>query len=89
MMRGTDPLGKRALFSVPTAEAEPEPKPKTRSLDVAVHCSSCDRTTTLTAPQLLMQHFPLWAWVPGRNHAHFMRCPACNHLAWHAISRVL
>lgn len=91
MSKARDPLGKRALFS--DVRTEPKPQPQSRTperkrgaFDVTVHCSACDAQTTLSAPAFILQQFPLWAWIPGRKHSHLMRCPACNHIAWHAVS---
>jgi hypothetical protein len=74
-----DPLGKRALFSAPEA-----PKPHPGPFDIDVHCSSCDATTRLSAVQVAVRHLPVSAWlpIPGRRHAHLMRCPACRKLTW-------
>ena len=96
MTQERDPLGKRALFSgAPTVRAPEQRAPEQRRaeqrkagpLDVVVHCSSCDRRTTLSASEFLLQHFPLWAWLPWRKHSRLMRCPACGQFAWHAVKR--
>jgi hypothetical protein len=86
MTKGRDPLGKQALFSqerTQTRSAARRPGP----LDVTVHCSSCDERTTLGAPEIALHHLPVLAWMPWRKHSLFMRCPACNKLSWHAVSR--
>ncbi len=81
-MKRADPLGKRALFSVP----EPD-EPRAGPLDVRVRCSSCDARTTTSLPALIRNHFPLWVWMPGRKPGHLMRCATCHEVAWHDISR--
>jgi hypothetical protein len=93
--RERDPLGKRALFS--GAEEKPvvdEPPPqrlpakrKRGPLDVTVQCSACDTKTTLAAPEILLSHIPVLAWMPWRKRPLYMRCPACNHMGWHSVSR--
>jgi uncharacterized protein with PIN domain len=87
-----DPLGKRALFSGAGPIAEVPVRPATEQpthgpFDVTVHCLSCNAKTTLSAQQFIVQHFPVFAWLPVRKHSRFMRCPACNRLSWLAILR--
>ena len=84
MTKASDPLGKRALFS--GAPADPQSN-KPGPLDITVLCSSCKTTTTLSAPQFFLHHLPVWAWIPGRDYALLMRCPACDRRAWLAVSR--
>jgi hypothetical protein len=93
-MKSNDPLGKRALFSVtsPAPRVAPRTAPAAPQhmaglFDVTVHCSTCDKRTTISAPEFLLRHFPLWAWLPGRKHSRLMRCPSCNRLCWCAVSR--
>jgi len=85
-MKRSDPLGKRALFSVvvedPAAEAR-TPGP----LDIAVRCSACEARTTTNLPDLVVKAFPFWFWMPGRKPGHLMRCPSCHEVAWQDISR--
>jgi hypothetical protein len=76
-----DPLGKRALFSAPDEGNRHGP------LDVTVHCSSCDTTTTLSPASFLAARFPVSAWIPIRRHSHYMRCPSCHKLTWLSASR--
>jgi hypothetical protein len=84
-MSRTDPLGKRALFSV-TAD-EPE-RPRARSLlDVDVRCSACDARARTDLLSLAVRHLPLWVWMPGRKPGHLMRCASCHEVAWHDIAR--
>jgi hypothetical protein len=92
MSKERDPLGKRALFSgagTKDAGSTPAAVPKRRRgpLDVTVTCSSCDTATTLSAPEIAFKHLPVVAWLPWRKQSLLMRCPACNRLAWHAVSR--
>ena len=79
-------MGKRALFS-DTPAARTEERRKAGPFDVVVHCASCDQHTTLSAPEFILQHFPVWAWLPWRKHSRLMRCPACGRITWHAVSR--
>jgi len=79
-----DPLGKRALFSQTSAATTAT---SSRLFDVTVHCSACDARTTLTAPAFLFQQLPVWAWLPWRKYPHLMRCPACDNIAWHEVTR--
>ena len=91
MTKERDPLGKRALFSGGAADgvrAEPATEQRTAGpFDVTVHCLSCNESTTLSTPQFLVQHFPVFAWLPVRKHSRLMRCPACNRVSWLAVSR--
>jgi hypothetical protein len=84
-MKRSDPLGKRALFSV--ADEEPRETRTAGPLDVAVQCSSCDNRATTSIPDLVLRHFPLWFWMPGRKPGHLMRCSSCHDVAWHDITR--
>ena len=90
--RERDPLGKRALFSDAAGErhAPPEtalPTRKPGPLDVSVTCSSCDASATVTAPDAVLRHIPVLAWMPWRKHPLFMRCPSCNRMTWQSVSR--
>jgi hypothetical protein len=96
MTKERDPLGKRALFSggnsTGAERTDPPsppvtPKRKPGPLDVTVTCSSCDVGSTLSAPEIALRHLPVVAWLPWRKKSLLMRCPACNRLAWHAVSR--
>jgi hypothetical protein len=86
MTKERDPLGKRALFSGSSDKPTTE-KRKPGPLDVTVHCSACDERTTLSAPEVLLHHLPVVAWLPWRKDSMFMRCPACGKLSWHSIAR--
>ena len=77
-----DPLGKRALFS-----ESAKPKPAPRPFDITVECSACHAKSTLSLPQFALQHFPVGVWLPWRKQSNLMRCPACDRIAWHAITR--
>ena len=81
MTKQRDPLGKRALFSGALEERKHGP------LDVSIRCSSCGEITELSAVDLVVKHFPLFFWMPGRRPGHLMRCHACNELAWHSVRR--
>ena len=94
MSSGRDPLGKRALFSggpsaAPNADEVPAaPSRKRGAFDVTVNCSSCHERTTVSAPEFILGHVPLGAWLPWRRHSHLMRCPACAQMTWHSVSLV-
>jgi hypothetical protein len=90
MSAGRDPLGKRALFSgaPPTDDTPAQQSRKRGPFDVTVICSSCQTRTTLNAPDFILGHLPLGAWLPWRKHSHLMRCPACARITWHAVSLV-
>lgn len=94
--RRLDPQGKQALFDAPV-QAPPEqlkpgihPEGKHALYSsgprqvgtVIVECGTCEvrsRTTLLT---LGIRCLPFTAWLPGRKHAHFLRCPACDQMTW-------
>ncbi len=82
--RDRDPLGKRALFS---EGQDPERGPTDReALAVTVHCSSCDADTPMSIGGFLVQHLPVWAWLPWKRHSHLMRCPACGSFTWLSVT---
>ena len=65
----------------------PSPRRKAGPLDVNVACSSCNVTSTVSAPEIAFKHLPVVAWLPWRKQSLLMRCPSCGKLAWHAVSR--
>jgi hypothetical protein len=103
MSKERDPLGKRALFSgaengtggdgstgaegPAKSQVRPPAPPRRGALDFSVVCGRCDATTPLTPQEMVFHHLPVVAWLPWRKRSLFMRCPACNRLAWHTVSR--
>ena len=94
----SDPLGKRALFSV----AEP-PRPVTaraggkealfsasedarRPGTVVVECSACGARTRLGGAEFAWRHLPLWLWAPWLRYSRFIACPACDRRTWLRVS---
>ena len=73
------------VASSPARPSAPARKPG--PLDVTVTCSSCEASSTVSAPEIALKHLPVIVWLPWRKQSLLMRCPACNHLAWHAASR--
>ena len=97
--RSLDPQGKRALFETPVAAAPDslhggEERHGREALfsagprrigTVVVDCSSCEERTRTTLADLGLRLLTLSAWLPGRSHSHWMRCPACEQRTWCAI----
>lgn len=91
---GRDPLGKQALFSAPTpVETGPtgpgrEGKHALYSTGprqagtVVIECGDCEVRTRTSLLTLGLRCLPFTAWIPGRRHAHVLRCPACGRLTW-------
>lgn len=48
---------------------------------VAVVCSTCGERTNVPALDL-WRHLVPSAWVPFRQHSHWMHCPSCGRHAW-------
>jgi hypothetical protein len=64
------------------------PAPRRRGvLDFSVTCGDCNATTPLTPQEMVFHHLPVVAWLPWRKRSLLMRCPACNHVAWHSVTR--
>lgn len=91
-----DPQGKRALFEMPVAAARDtirsgEAKEGKDALystgprqsgSAVVECSGCHVRTRSSLTDVAMRLATISAWVPGRRHAHWMRCPACESRTW-------
>lgn len=97
--RSLDPLGKRALFEAPVGAARDTLRsgapnegrhalystgPR-RTGTVVVSCGSCHGSTRINLTDLGMRMLTVSAWLPGRRHPHWLRCPACEHRAWCSI----
>ncbi|CAN5865054.1 hypothetical protein BH24ACT3_BH24ACT3_07530 [soil metagenome] len=99
MTRSLDPQGKRALFEKPVAAAPDNLAPgkrregkealystgPPRSGTAVVACSSCRSRTRLPLSDVGVRLLTISAWLPGRTHGHWMRCPACDKRTWCAI----
>jgi hypothetical protein len=95
-MRSLDPQGKRALFETPPSAAPdrmragPKSSGRTalfstadrRTGTVIVECSDCGVRSRVGLPDLGVRFVTLSAFVPGRKHPHWLKCPACGHRRW-------
>jgi len=95
-MRSLDPQGKRALFETPPSAAPDRLRagPERAGRDAlystgptqigtaVVDCSACHTRTRTSLPSLGLRMLSLSAWLPGRAHPHWLRCPACGHRTW-------
>ncbi len=91
-----DPLGKRALFEAPVEapadhlRAGPSRAGKDALFSTGprqtgtalVDCAGCGARSRVGLPNVGLRLLTFSAWVPGRKHAHWMRCPACGHHTW-------
>jgi hypothetical protein len=96
MTRGIDPEGRSALFGTPVDAAGdllgPGNQREGRAAlystgphqtgTVVVECSACDARVRSTLVDLGVRLLSLSVWLPGRRHAHWMRCPACHEHTW-------
>lgn len=93
-----DPLGKRALFSPPTARSgikEPSTPRGARSLysvtdtpalgSALVVCSRCEERTTVSLMDGLARTLPPSLWMPWRSFDRWIVCPACHRRTWCTI----
>jgi hypothetical protein len=82
-----DPEGKAALFGVPAADPESEP-PRQDIGDgpVLVMCSECGAAARTSYRDLAGRLLRISLWNPQREHAHWMRCPACDRRNWCRVS---
>ncbi len=97
--RSMDPQGKRALFETPVGAApdslRPGPERHGREAlfsagprqfgTAIVECSSCKVRTRTSLADIGLRLLTISAWLPGRSHSHWMRCPSCGHRAWCAV----
>lgn len=96
LRRSLDPQGKRALFEAPV-EAPPDilragPEREGREAlystgprragTVLIDCSGCRARARTHLADVGLRLLTLSAWVPGRRHSHWMRCPSCGHRTW-------
>ena len=96
----SDPLGKRALFSVaesPRANGPPTATITKESLfsasggarrfgTVVVECSACGARTRLGWAEFVWRHLPIGAWLPWLRYSQYMSCPACDRRTWLGVA---
>lgn len=94
--RKVDPAGKHALFSAPPTAARDQIMPGNQKEGrdalfstgprqpgtVVITCSTCKVRTRATLVDLGIRLVSISAWIPGRSHSHWMRCPACHKHTW-------
>jgi len=94
--RRIDPLGKNALFTTPVTAAADQLQAgerkegrsalfsvgAKRTGTVVVTCESCEVRSRVSLFDLGVRFVSVSAWLPGRRHPHWMRCPACHHHTW-------
>jgi len=94
--RRIDPLGKNALFTAPVTAAPDQLQagrgkegrsalfsigPK-RAGTVVITCDACGVRSRVGLLDLGVRFASMSAWLPGRSHPHWMRCPTCHHHTW-------
>jgi hypothetical protein len=96
----SDPMGKRALYSVPDAPSAAGPPTATISKEslfsaseearrfgtVVVECSTCGARSRLGWGEFTRRHLPFWLWFPWLRYSQFMSCPACDRRTWLGVS---
>ena len=94
--RRLDPTGKQALFSAPVAAAPDQVMARTgnegraalfstaprRAGTVVVECSGCRSRSRASVVDLAVRLLSGSAWLPFRDHQHWMRCPSCGERRW-------
>ena len=95
-MTGTDPLGKKALFSPPPTpppdNTEPERPAEGKAAlysagprhrgTVVVECSRCLNHTRMSTVELGVRIAFLSLWVPGKRYSRWLQCPVCERRTW-------
>jgi hypothetical protein len=98
--RRVDPTGKHALFSAPPTAAPDQLAPGDRKDGrhafystgprrrgtAVITCSACASRSRVTLADLGVRLLSISAWVPGRRHGHWMRCPGCHGHQWCRIA---
>ena len=96
----SDPMGKRALFSVAGAPRPNGPATATISKEslfsasedtrrpgtVVVECSGCGARSRLNWGEFVRRHLPFWLWLPWLRYSQYMACPACERRTWLGVS---
>jgi hypothetical protein len=93
----SDPLGKRALYSV-AAPPRASNGPNTATMrkealfsasegekrlgTLVVECSSCGARSRLGWAEFAWRHLPVWLWFPWLRYSQWMSCPACERRTW-------
>ena len=94
-----DPLGKRALFETPVEAPDDHLRsgPSRAGKDALystgpprtgtalVECGGCGVRSRIGLADVGLRLLTFSAWVPGRRHGHWMRCPACGQRTWCSI----
>lgn len=94
--RRVDPTGRHALFATPPTAARDQLGPGNQkdgreaffstgprqTGTVVITCSECDTRSRVTLLDLGVRLLSISAWVPGRSHSHWMRCPGCHRHTW-------
>lgn len=95
-VRRIDPAGKHALFSAPPTAARDQLGPGNQKEGrqaffstgprqpgtVVVECGACGTRSRVTLVDLGVRLISISAWIPGRRHSHWMRCPGCHAHQW-------
>jgi hypothetical protein len=96
----SDPLGKRALFSVGEPPRANGPATTTITKEslfsasedtrrfgtVVVECSDCGARSRLGWGEFAWRHLPVGLWFPWLRYSQYMTCPACEHRTWLGVS---
>ena len=82
-----DPEGKAALFGQPPVEPEQHQQARAGGEGpILITCSECGAGTRVSYRDLGGRLLRLSLWNPQREHAHWLRCPACNRRNWVRVS---
>jgi hypothetical protein len=95
-MRSLDPQGKRALFETPPSAApdilHAGPRRSGREAlfstgvrrtgTAVVDCSGCGVRSRASLADIGFRLVTISAFLPGRSHPHWMRCPSCGTRHW-------
>ena len=96
----SDPLGKRALFSVAEAPGRTVPLTATITKEslfsasddarrfgtVVVECSSCGARSRLGWGEFAWRHLPVGLCLPWLRYSQYMSCPACDRRTWLGVA---
>jgi hypothetical protein len=86
-----DPEGKAALFGAPQSLPDVGPGDHGRAASrgegpVLIACSECDTSTRVSYRDLGGRILRVSLWNPQREHAHWLKCPACGRRNWCRLS---
>lgn len=82
-----DPEGKAALFGSHAGEpSDDTPLHTAGDGPVLITCSECDSGTRVSYGDLSVRLLSISLWNPRREHAHWIRCPACERRNWCRVS---